>query len=53
MNKTELSVWVFMNSTFQCCIVINTEDCDIAPLRNCFLTLACCFETILKIHTLA
>ena len=30
---------------------MNTEDCDIAPLRNCFLTLVCYFETILKIDT--
>lgn len=33
---------------------MNTEDCDIAPLRNCFLTLVCYFKTIhnvLKIDT--
>ena len=53
MHKTELSVWVFINSSFSVLqkYSINSEDCDIAPLRNCFLTLVCYFETILKIDT--
>ena len=38
MHKTELSVWVLINSSFSVLqkYSINSEDCDIAPLRNFF-----------------